>query len=52
MIFRLYTVYNEREMIKIGNQTRENPKYYSKCSNNFAADCTMIDIQLMTVQTL
>ena len=23
MIFRLYTVYNKHEMIKIGNQTRE-----------------------------
>ena len=39
IIFRLYTVYNKHAMIKIGNQTRENPKYYRKCSNNFATDC-------------
>ena len=40
MIFRLYTVYKEHEMIKIGNQTEKNRKYYFKCSNNFAANCS------------
>ena len=40
MIFRLYTVYNKYEVIKIGNQTREKLQVLSrKCSNNFAADC-------------
>ena len=38
MIFRLYTVYNKHEMIKIGNQTRE--KY--QILNNFVADCRML----------
>ena len=40
IISRLYTVYNKHEMLKIENQTREKHKYYRKCSNNFAADCT------------
>ena len=42
MIFRLYTVYNNHEMMKTDSQTTENNKYYRKCSNNFAADCTVL----------
>ena len=30
MIFRLYTIYNKREMIKIGNKTRENLQVLSQ----------------------
>ena len=30
MIFRLYTVYNKHEMIKIGNQTTENSQALSQ----------------------
>ena len=30
MIFRLYTIYNNYEMIKTGNQTREKSKELSK----------------------
>ena len=30
MIFRLYTVYNKHEMIKIGNQTREKSQVLSQ----------------------
>ena len=49
MIFRLYTVYKKHKIIKIGNQTRGKrvllqyikPEYYRRCSNNFAADCTV-----------
>ena len=41
MIFRLFTVYNKHEMLKIGNQIRKNRKYYRKCSDNFAAYCTL-----------
>ena len=41
MNFRLHTVYNKHETIKIVNQNRENSKYYHKCSNNFPADCTV-----------
>ena len=29
-IFRLYTVYNKREMIKIGNQTKEKSQLLSQ----------------------
>ena len=43
VIFRLYTVYNKHEMIKIGSQTRGNRKYYRKFSNNFAADCSTVE---------
>ena len=39
MLFRLYTVYNKHEMIKIGNQTKENCKYYRKWSKFLSADC-------------
>ena len=39
MIFRLYTVFNKHEMIKIGNQIREKSQ---KCSNSFVDDCTVI----------
>ena len=28
MIFSIYAVYNKNEMMKIGNPTRENRKYY------------------------
>ena len=37
--FIFYTVNNKHEIIKFGNQTRENRKYYRKCSNDFADDC-------------
>ena len=30
MIFRVYTVYNKNEMIKIGNQTREKSQVISQ----------------------
>ena len=30
MIFRLYTIYNKNEMIKIGNQSRENSQVLSQ----------------------
>ena len=33
MFFMLYSVYNKHEMIKTGNQTRKNRKYYRKCLN-------------------
>ena len=39
MNFRLHIDYNKHEMIKIGNQTKKNCKYYRKCSDNFSADC-------------
>ena len=39
MIFRLYTVYNKHEIIKLTIKTEKNRKYYRKCSNNFAVDC-------------
>ena len=39
--FRLYTVYNKHEMIKIISSAKIKiiSKFYLKCSNNFAADC-------------
>ena len=40
MIFRLYAVHNKHDDSKIGDQIRKILKYYSKCSNNFAADCS------------
>ena len=40
IIFRLYTVYNKHEMMKIDNKPEKNCKYYRKCSNKFAADIT------------
>ena len=42
--FKLYTVNNKHEMNKTGNQTKKDRKYYRKCANNFAADCTLIHI--------
>ena len=30
MMFKLHTVYNKREMIKIGNQIREKPQVLSQ----------------------
>ena len=45
MICRIYTVYNKHEMIKIGNQAEKNCKYYRKCWNNFAIDCTSKTLQ-------
>ena len=39
MIYRLYTVYNKHDMIKISNQTREKSQVLSQCSNRFAACC-------------
>ena len=38
MIFKIDTVYNKNEMIKIGKSEKKQ-KYYRKCSNNLAADC-------------
>ena len=46
MIYKLHTVYNKHEMIKIGNQITENRKYYRKYSNNFAADCIQLWLSL------
>ena len=44
MIFRLYTVYNKHDMIKIDNETRKKAQVYRKCSNKFAADCKTNEI--------
>ena len=41
MIFRLYTVNNKHEMIKIGNQIREKSQVVSQMLENFSADCTV-----------
>ena len=41
MIFRLHTVYNNNEMIKLATKSEKNRKYYRKCSNNFAVDCKL-----------
>ena len=35
MIFRLYTVYNKHEVIKIGNQTSEKSKVLSQVHEYF-----------------
>ena len=35
----IYAVYNKHEIIKLAIKPEKNPKYYRKCSNNFAADC-------------
>ena len=43
MIFRLHAVYDKHELMKLGNQSKEKLQYYHKCSNNFAADCTIHD---------
>ena len=40
MIFKLYTVYNKHEMIKIANQTRDKLQVLSQMLETFAADCT------------
>ena len=42
MIFRLYTVYNKYEMLKMAMKPEENRKYYRKCWKNFAADCKKV----------
>ena len=42
MTFRFYTINTKHEMIKNGNQTRKNHKYYPKCLNYFAADCIFV----------
>ena len=31
---------------KLAIKSEKNPKYYRKCSNNFAADCTLILVTL------
>ena len=49
MIYWLYTVYKEHEVIKIGDQTREKSQVLCKCSNNFAADCTVPILNLFHV---
>ena len=41
MIFKIYTVCNKHEMIKIGNQTGEKSQILSQVLKNFAVDCTM-----------
>ena len=39
MTFRIYTLYNKRQMIKkLQSNKRKNRKCYRKCSNNFAVD--------------
>ena len=40
MIFRLHIIYNKRELMKLAIKTEKNRKYYRKCLNNFAADCS------------
>ena len=42
IIFRIHTIYNKHEIIKIGNQTKKNREYYRKYSNNFADDSTRL----------
>ena len=41
IILRLTTVYNNYEMIKISNQTRQK----SQVLNNFAADCSTLSLE-------
>ena len=40
MIFKHYTVYNKHVMIKIGNHTEDNRKYYHKDFNKFDEVCS------------
>ena len=56
MIFRLYTVYNKHEMIKISNKPEKNRKCYRECPNNFAVDCctnfTLLSIAILLVSSI
>ena len=38
MIIKLYTVYNNHEMIKIGNQTRKNREYSRQQNDSSTSD--------------
>ena len=38
-------------LLKIGNKSEKNSKYYRKCSNNFAADCKLV-VQSMHEKTV
>ena len=51
MIFKLYTVYDKHEMIKLAIKPEKNYKYYRKCSNNFIVDCNQeLDFKVLKIK--
>ena len=49
MMFRLYTVYNKHEAIKMAMKPEKIREYYHKCSNNFAADCSLFIMRFIKI---
>ena len=44
MNLRLYIVYNKNELIKLVDKPKKNRKYFRNCSNDFAVDCSIVEI--------